>query len=78
MGGYRYSTLPALPDPHYPGYTPPPTTMPVVSTAADSSSSRPKNSVVGLISVAQLTLGTLFSDLSLMTEVYNLVRIGDR
>ena len=33
---------------------------------------------VGLISVAQLTLGTSFSDIRLMTEVYNLVRIGDR
>ena len=36
------------------------------------------NSAVGLISVQQLTLGTHFSDLRDMTEVYNLVRIGDR
>ena len=32
--------------------------------------------VVGLISVVQLTLSAEISDMGLMTEVYNLVRIG--
>ena len=34
--------------------------------------------VVGLISVAQLTLGAIFSDIRGMTEVYNLIKIGNR
>ena len=32
--------------------------------------------VVGLISVAQLTLSPEISDIDLITEVYNLLRIG--
>ena len=37
-----------------------------------------KERVVGLKSVAQLTLGALFSDLRGITEVYNLSIAGDR
>ena len=33
------------------------------------------NMVVGLISVDQLTLGLLFSDIRGMTEVYNLIKV---
>ena len=38
----------------------------------------PANMVVGLISVAQLTLSVQISDIRVMTEVYNLVRIRNR
>ena len=37
-----------------------------------------KNSAVGLKSVAQLTLSTLFSDIRGITEVYNLLEIHNR
>ena len=36
------------------------------------------NSAVGLKSVAQLTLWVHFSDLRTITEVYNLLEIGNR
>ena len=36
------------------------------------------NSAVGLISVGQLSLSLRFSDLRVMTEVYNLSEIGNR
>ena len=63
------------PSPAPPRVHPSPT-APVPGTAPGVASVL--NVVVGLISVAQLTLGAVFSDIRVMTEVYNLVRIGDR
>ena len=76
--GYRYSTLPALPDPHYPGYTPPLPHHARSQHCRGQQLRHAKYMVVGLISVGQLTLGEHFSDIRGMTEVYNLFRIGDR
>ena len=59
----------------YPGYTPP---LPMHCRHAPSSRTDAKYIAVGLISVAQLTLGPVFLHLRVMTEVYNLVEIGDR
>ena len=71
--GTRYSTPPDPTRPHYPGYTLPPGYRYMVygySRAAQ------RNSAVGLISVAQLSLVGHFSGFQYMTEVYNLLRIG--
>ena len=61
------------PSPH-PGYTP---TVPGMATGACSGSAARPKEVVGLISVAQLTLRALFSGFRVMTEVYNLVVAGN-
>ena len=52
-----------------------PTTVPGMATGACSGSAARRNSVVGLISVAQLTLSHEISGSQGMTEVYNLLRI---
>ena len=72
--GYRYSP-PTHPPYPLPGYTPP---APGVALAVADPSYLEYNMVVGLISVEQLSLSPGFSDLRLMTEVYNLVEIGNR
>ena len=75
LGGYRYSTHPALPHPHHPGYTPSPA---VTAVHVPGMLSRGQYMVVGLISVEQLTLDPVFSDIRGITEGYNLVKIGNR
>ena len=72
--GYRYSTPPGHPPSHHPGYTPP---APGVYGYMAAGSGSQVNSAVGLKSVAQLSLGTRFSEIQGITEVYNLVRIGN-
>ena len=72
MGGTRYSTLPAHPPSpprvHLPSHRP-------VLRLPLSGCYRGLNMVVGLRSVAQLSLGARFSRSRGMTEVYNLLRI---
>ena len=75
LAGYPVCTPPGPPvlpaprvHPCWPGGTSP----------ATSRCAARRNMVVGLISVAQLTLRALFSDISLMTEVYNLLEIDNR
>ena len=70
--GTRYSPSPAHPHPTHPGYTPP---APTATTQVFTGTARGLNMVVGLKTVAQLTLGVHFSGLRGMTEVYNLLRI---
>ena len=74
--GTRYSPPQYPPDPHTPG-TPSPT-MPVVlmTSVLPRGAAARKNSVVGLISVQQLSLSTQISGSRGITEGYNLVRIG--
>ena len=72
---YRYSPSrypPGIPLPHHPGYTPATTVTAVHGLGMQS---REVNMVVGLISVGQLSLADQISDISLMTEVYNLAEI---
>ena len=66
------------PVPTHPGYTPAadPGWLTVLVDAAGGYGG--VNMVVGLKSVQQLTLGTHFSVLRTMTEVYNLSKIGNR
>ena len=77
-GSTRYSTLP------YPPSSPPPRVHPPSRTPGQQvrygSAVRygGVNEVVGLRSVAQLSLYVLFSGLRTMTEVYNLFRIDNR
>ena len=66
------------PRPHHPGYTSPPTAVRHRYTECSPQLVPRTNSAVGLKSVEQLSLCPLFSDLRTMTEVYNLVRIGNR
>ena len=74
MGGTGIA-LPAHPHIPHPGYTLPATPyMPYVAPAGAGH----QNMVVGLISVDQLSLYALFSGLRGITEVYNLMRIGNR
>ena len=75
MGSTRYSTPPGPTLSHTPG-TPLPYPASALATAAPRHVS--VNEVVGLKSVAQLTLGDYISDLRTITEVYNLAKIGDR
>ena len=72
--GYRYSTPPAHPSYHHPGYTPPTT---VIAVHGPGMQSREVKVVVGLISVEQLSLSALISGFWGITEVYNLLRIGN-
>ena len=75
--GYRYSTLPVPtqpPLPTTPG-TPPPATR-CTAVHARGQSGR-VNMAVGLISVEQLSLEAQISDISLMTEVYNVAEAGN-
>ena len=66
--GYRYSTPPSPPR-----YTPPRVhLLPATGLVLANSGCRaPKNMVVGLKSVAQLSLVGHFSDIRGITEVYN-------
>ena len=75
---YRYSPSQVPTQLPHPGYTP--VAVPGWLTAlVDATGGCPRlNKVVGLKSVAQLSLSVLFSDLRGITEVYNLVGIGDR
>ena len=77
MGSTRYSTLPA-----HPSYPTPGTPSPAPRTSGldwpyGAVRSGQSNSAVGLISVAQLTLGTQISGIRGITEVYNLVKTGN-
>ena len=78
LGGSGLGTGIALPGTHpapYPGYTP---LLPArLDHAAVPHRARHKV-VVGLRSVAQLTLRPVFSVLRVMTEVYNLREIHNR
>ena len=68
--------LPAHPGTHYPGYTSP---LPHAASAlycCRTGHARGLNSVVGLISVGQLSLVDRFSDIRGMTEVYNAKNVG--
>ena len=68
------ATHPATHRPHHPGYTPPDTGR----TPGPTSVLYPEyNSVVGLISVGQLSLGVQISGSRGITEVYNLSKIGN-
>ena len=63
-------TTPGTPSPRHAGHG---------STGARCTVQCPRsNMVVGLISVDQLSLSGLFSGIRGMTEVYNVVGIGDR
>ena len=68
---HRYSP-PDPPSHPHPGYTPSP---PSKSAGLHAAGVPAVNMVVGLISVAQLSLGTLFSGSRTITEVYNLLEI---
>ena len=72
-GGYRYSTPPSPPASHHPGYTPPPTPVPVRTMKGAVQQTK---YVVGLKSVDQLSLSDRISGSHTMTEVYNLSKIG--
>ena len=75
--GTRYSTPPGpTPVPTLPLPRVHPPRMTVTAVHGLGMQSREANMVVGLISVAQLTLDAQISDISLMTEVYNLSEIG--
>ena len=71
-GSTRYSPPRYPPTIPPPGYTPTPPPHPGTATADVSAVPARKNSVVGLISVGQLSLSPGFSDIRTMTEVYNL------
>ena len=73
LGGYRYSPPSTHPPSHYPGYTLPP--GPGMLRAVHGAV-RLSKCVVGLRSVAQLTLSALFSGFRTITEVYNLAVAG--
>ena len=73
--GYRYSTLPAHPVYPHPGYTPPLRTLTPGLVTVPRAVYSGQLMAVGLISVGQLSLYTLFSGFRTMTEVYNLVEI---
>ena len=76
LDGYRYSpsqyTLPVPPGYPTPGTPPLPSSVPPCHRGHVPA----VNSAVGLKSVAQLTLSAEISDISLITEVYNLVEIN--
>ena len=73
--GYRYS--PPSPPSHYPypGYTPP---LHCRTGDCCTPGMSQYEEAVGLISVAQLTLRPVFSEIRVITEVYNLLRIDNR
>ena len=71
--GTGYSPSRPTPVPHHPGYTPLPGSP---ARRHGLGGVGELNSVVGLISVEQLSLGHHFSVFWGMTEVYNLLRIG--
>ena len=71
--GTGIAPLPTTPRPHHPGYTSPPSTARVHPGARVGGS----NSAVGLKSVDQLSLVGHFSDIRGITEVYNLVILGN-
>ena len=70
--GYRYSP-PCPPTSSHPGYTSP---YPGYTVCMKHVLYPDWNMVVGLISVAQLTLDGQISGFGGMTEVYNLIKIG--
>ena len=70
--------LQPTPVPPHPGYTPAPHIAGPGMLHGLHAVSGQRNTAVGLISVDQLSLYGLFSDIRTITEVYNLVRIGDR
>ena len=73
LGSTRYSTLPV----HPPGTTPgtPASAWSLAGTLPHGHVPE-SNMAVGLISVAQVSLGAQISGFLRFTEVYNLVRIG--
>ena len=72
---YRYSTPPDPPSLHHPG-TPPHYPATGVTAGYTAARACPRlNMVMGLISVAQLSLSAQISQSSGITEVYNLVEI---
>ena len=71
---YPGSTLQAHPGPHPTPGTPPPTRT---ASAVPGTALTQTNSAVGLRSVAQLSLGTQISDNRTITEVYNLLELGN-
>ena len=74
--GYRYSP-PRHPVLHHPGYTSPPPSRLAWPDRSVQRSGQLSNMVVGLISVAQLSLSVHFSGFRTITEVYNLVDTGN-
>ena len=73
-GWYRYSPPPSHPPSH-----PTPGTPPHCRRRSEHCCTMPRglNLVVGLISVAQLSLDVQFSDFRGITEGYNLVEVGN-
>ena len=76
MAGYRYSPSRHPPGYHYPGYTPPPPSGHGQPGTLPHGSYSGHNMVVGLKSVAQLTLEVLISGFRGITEGYNLATVG--
>ena len=76
LGSTRYSTPPDPLRSHPPRVHLPPDTASSVLLACSAVRAARSNSVVGLISVAQLTSSPLFSGFLGITEVYNLVYVG--
>ena len=75
-GSTRYSTLPGPTRPTTPGTPLPDPTAEHEDWDGGARGAARRNSVVGLISVGQLSLVAHISDIEGMTEVYNPVRIG--
>ena len=71
--GTRYSTPPGHPSSHHPGYT---SSTPLLMHAVTQRSAARSKWVVGLRSVAQLTLSAHISGFGTITEVYNLLVAG--
>ena len=74
--GTRYSTLPAHPQYHTPGTPLPHRTPEHEDRYVSARGAARSNMAVGLISVCQLSLDAHISDIGLITEVYNLAKIG--
>ena len=72
----RYSPSQPPQSSHHPGYTPPAHAGPGMLQRCAVRCGQ-TNSAVGLRSVGQLSLYVHFSDIRGMTEVYNLIKLGN-